>query len=160
MSQKCCSKEDFVTVFQNHTTFRISKKKIRKLFFVKLTKQEFKHAESTTRSRTCKKLVRFSILSRKIHIFLNKDFISKYFLDVFAFSVMSQLLDGTRLPGKTDTFAINSFLVHNLCLCIRVALGYALRNSYAPLVLSKLRTPSMNQFSNLNDRLSSCFSCH
>ena len=76
MSQKCCSKVDFVTVFQNHRTFRIFKKKIGKLLVAKLTKQEFKHAESTTRSRSCRKLVRFTILNRKFYNFLNKDFIS------------------------------------------------------------------------------------
>ena len=104
MSQKCCSKEDFVTVFQTHTTFRIFKTKIRKLLVVKLTKREFKHAGSTTRSRTCRKLVRFSILSKKFYNSLNEDFISKCFLDVFAFSVihscwmeLDYLVNPTRL---------------------------------------------------------------
>lgn len=58
------------------------------MLVVKFTKQEFKHAESTTRSRTCKKLVGFSILSRKIYNSLNRDLTSKYFLNVFAFSVI------------------------------------------------------------------------
>ena len=66
-----------------------SSTKRRAIFLVvKLIKQQFKHAESTTRSRTCRKLLRFSILSRIFYDSLNKDLISKYFSFVLALSVI------------------------------------------------------------------------
>ena len=45
----------------------------RNVLAVNSSKQRFKHAESTTRFRTCMKVVLFSILSRKNYNSLNKD---------------------------------------------------------------------------------------
>lgn len=85
MSQKCCSKEGFVAVSK---LYNFHNKKLRNLLVVNFSEQQFKYAESTTRSRVGKKFVCqfFSLLSKKLYNDLNKDFISKYFLSVFPLS--------------------------------------------------------------------------
>ena len=152
MSQKCCSKVDFVTVFQNHRTFRIFKKKIGKLLVAKLTKQEFKHAESTTRSRSCRKLVRFTILNRKFYNLQSP----QIFLGCLCLFSYSKLLVGTRLPGKPDTVAINSCraqFVSTWHSCPRPRLEKLLRSSRTLQTSHARHKPIL-------DRLSSCFSCY
>ena len=47
---------------------KLFKTNLRNFLAVNSSKQRFKHAESTTRSRTCMKVVLFSILGRKIAI--------------------------------------------------------------------------------------------
>ena len=54
MSQKCCSKEGFVAVSK---LYNFHDKKLRNLFVVNFNEQQFKHAESTTRSHVVKKFV-------------------------------------------------------------------------------------------------------
>ena len=84
MSQKCCSKEGFVSVSK---LYNFHNKKLRNLLVVNFSEQQFKHAESTTRSRVSKKFVcQFFPSEQKLYNYLNKDFISKYFLIVFPLS--------------------------------------------------------------------------
>ena len=54
MSQKCCSKEGFVAVSK---LYNFHNKKLRNLLVVNFSEQQFKYAESTTRSRVGKKFV-------------------------------------------------------------------------------------------------------
>ena len=55
MFQKCCAKEGFVTVSKS---CNFHNKKLCSPLVVNFSKQQFKQAESSKRSRTCKKFVR------------------------------------------------------------------------------------------------------
>ena len=54
MSKSVVQKEGFVTVSKS---YNFHNKKLRNLLVVNFSKQQFQHAESTTRSRTRKKFV-------------------------------------------------------------------------------------------------------
>ena len=55
MFQKCCAKEDFVTVSKS---YNFHNKKLCNPLVINFRKKQLKQAESSKRSRTCKKFVR------------------------------------------------------------------------------------------------------
>ena len=118
-------------------SYNFHNKKLRNLLVVNFSKQQFKHAESTTRSRTRKKFVRqfvFPFWAKHLITILIK-ILSLNFLGRFFVVLYPQLLVRTRLPCKPDTVAINSFLCAQFVTvcqsCSRLRLEQLLRFSRA-----------------------------
>ena len=135
---------------------------LRNFLAVSSSKQRFKHAESITWSRTCKKFVRYSLLSRKFTIFLIKiwsrnislSFLPCHLLIVFGYNTITRQ---TRPNYNKLSFSCTP-CIYMLCYkrigsCFswaielwmhlgglestqeaRVALGCASSNSYASLI--------------------------
>ena len=158
MSQKCCSKEGFVAVSK---LYNFHNKKLRNLLVVNFSEQQFKHAESTTRFRVCKKFVRqFFPSEHKILQWFELRFYLVIFLGRFCFVVYPQLLVRTWLTGKPEKVVINSFFRAQfvpLCQsCSRLHLEQLLH------FFRGFQTSHANHelIIYLSDRPSFCFACY
>ena len=117
---------------------------LRNFLAVGSSKQWFKHAESITWSRTCKKFVRYSLLSRKFTIFLIKiwsrnislSFLPCHLLIVFGYNTITRQ---TRPNYNKASFSCTT------CVCMLcyerissrfscASIGFAWSNSYASLI--------------------------